>query len=242
MPAWMPERRSRLSGWHRRTRRSSSHRASTRLRPKCVVWPLEQKKRVVVLSCGQPSSHCCYPPLRDSPRDLRRASRRFFSSSSLEARMDLTAGIKADFLRFPLLSLSAGASSSPRPPGPMLLLRALREDFAGEDEVALGFARAISPSAMFSLPFVTAMVRKVVVGCGDDARDQSVKVNSQARFGKQAKRSVHTTLAVSPRCRCAGTCHLPLRSDCIHAASFVLKWRMTHGRALTYRSSLSLVH
>jgi len=31
------------------------------------------------------------------PRDLRRASRRFFSSSSFEARIDLTAGMKADW-------------------------------------------------------------------------------------------------------------------------------------------------
>jgi len=32
------------------------------------------------------------------PSDLRRASRLFFSSSSFEARIDLTAGIKADYL------------------------------------------------------------------------------------------------------------------------------------------------
>jgi hypothetical protein len=32
------------------------------------------------------------------------------------------------------------------------------------------------------------------VGCDDDARDGSVRVNRKARFGKQAKRSVHTTL------------------------------------------------
>jgi hypothetical protein len=35
------------------------------------------------------------------------------------------------------------------------------------------------------------------VWCDDDARDESVKVNSKARFGKQAKRSVHTTLSTS---------------------------------------------
>lgn len=32
------------------------------------------------------------------------------------------------------------------------------------------------------------------MGCDDDARDESVKVNRKARFGKQAKRPVHTTL------------------------------------------------
>lgn len=32
-----------------------------------------------------------------APRDLRRASRRFFSSSSFEANMDLTAGMNADY-------------------------------------------------------------------------------------------------------------------------------------------------
>jgi hypothetical protein len=40
-----------------------------------------------------------------------------------------------------------------------------------------------------------------MVGCNDDARDESVKVNSQARFGKQAKWSVHTTLRSLPTVR-----------------------------------------
>ena len=66
--------------------------------------------------------------------------------------------MKADFLRFPLLSFSAGASSSPRPPGPMLLLRVLREDFRGDNTGALNDVFAIRPSAMFSLPSVFAMV------------------------------------------------------------------------------------
>jgi hypothetical protein len=39
------------------------------------------------------------------------------------------------------------------------------------------------------------------VGCNDDARDESVKVNSQARFGKQAKWPVHTTLHSLPTVR-----------------------------------------
>jgi hypothetical protein len=65
------------------------------------------------------------------------------------------------FLRFPVLSFSAftdGASSSPRPPGPMLLLRVLRAVFLGDNaaffgdwEGALNEPFAIRPSAMLSL-------------------------------------------------------------------------------------------
>lgn len=111
------------------------------------------------------------------PSDFRRASRRFLSSSSFEARMDLTAGMKADYApsamlersssarsahtlrRFPLVSFSAGASGAPRPPGPMLLLRVFREDFFDDSTGALKDAPATSPSAMFSLPRSLAMVR-----------------------------------------------------------------------------------
>jgi hypothetical protein len=71
----------------------------------------------------------------------------------------------------------------------------LRGDRAG----ALRDALAIRPSAMFSLPWVFAMVlRKVGVGCDDaddDARDESSKVNSKAWFGKQAKTLVPTQSA-----------------------------------------------
>lgn len=100
----------------------------------------------------------------DIPSDLRRASLRFFSSSSLEDRIDLTAGMKADFRRFPLLCFSAGGSLSVRPPGPMLLLRVLRDDFRGDSAGAskdTGAAKdvlAIRPSAIFSLASVSAMV------------------------------------------------------------------------------------
>jgi hypothetical protein len=61
----------------------------------------------------------------------------------------------------PVLSFSAfsdGASSSPRLPGPMLLLRVLRADFFGDNpdffgdcEGALNDPLAIKPSAMLSL-------------------------------------------------------------------------------------------
>lgn len=94
------------------------------------------------------------------PSDLRRASRLFFSSSSLDARMDLTAGMNADLRRLPVDSFSAGASSSPRPPGPMLLLRVLRAVFFGDSagKGALRDMLARRPSAMFSLPSAMAAV------------------------------------------------------------------------------------
>jgi hypothetical protein len=72
--------------------------------------------------------------------------------------MDLTAGINADFLLFPLLSFNAGSSTTPKPPGPMLLLRVLREDFLGDkDGALLKDELAVRPSAIFSLPELCAM-------------------------------------------------------------------------------------
>lgn len=125
---------------------------------------------------------CCqYSPnsmahARDVPSDLRRASLRFFSSSSLDDRIDLTAGMKADLRLFPLLCFSAGGSLSARPPGPMLLLRVFREDLRGDsagaskDVVALKEVLATRPSAMFSLP--SALVSAMV--CAKSRRDVMV--------------------------------------------------------------------
>jgi hypothetical protein len=112
------------------------------------------------------------------PSDLRRASRRFFSSSSLDERIDLTAGTKADcarsvlehlihvaemrtLRRFPLLSFRAGSSNAPRLPGPMLLLRVFLagfDTFFGDWAGVLRDAPAKRPSAMFSLPWSPAMM------------------------------------------------------------------------------------
>jgi hypothetical protein len=146
---------------------------------------------------------------------LRRASRRFFSSSSFEAKIDLTAGMKADyrvsmrnslspdtahtFLRFPVLSFSAfsdGASSSPGPPGPMLLLRVLRAVFFGDDadffgdcEGALNDPFAIKPSAMLSLlamAVVVSLCGFVVVVFGTRAHVNTVGAhpNNAGRQGQ----------------------------------------------------------
>jgi hypothetical protein len=87
------------------------------------------------------------------------------------------------FLRFPLLSFNAGASSSARPPGPMLLLRVFRDDLRG-DSAATGALKdmlALKPSAIFSLPSECAIVVWMlsIVGRGDGARDDALQ-------GKQA--------------------------------------------------------
>ena len=70
------------------------------------------------------------------------------------------------FLLFPAVSFSGGASNSPRPPGPILLLRVLRDDFFGDREALLEDCEdilneelATRPSAIFSLPPVCDMVR-----------------------------------------------------------------------------------
>jgi hypothetical protein len=91
------------------------------------------------------------------------------------------------FLRFPVLSFSAlseGASSSPRPPGPMLLLRVLRADFFGDNpdffgdwEGALKEPFAIKPSAMLSLLPMAGLLCSVV--CGGGVRDESTDVNTE---------------------------------------------------------------
>lgn len=158
MLAWMLATRPKLFLWRQTKRTSWWRRAGIPLHPRCAMLLLVRRKRVALLCKYQLHVSCCWQ-LRDAPSDLRRASRRFFSSSSFDARIDLTAGMKADFLRFPLLSFNAGASSSPRPPGPMLLLRALREDLAGDVVAALGFALATRPSAMFPFPSVAAILK-----------------------------------------------------------------------------------
>ncbi len=95
MPVWMLVRRSRLFAWPPMRQKNWSHRACTRLRPMCVKWLLGRKTRVALLKTCQ-SYPEIDPTFENVPSDLRRASRRFFSSSSFEARMDLTAGMKAD--------------------------------------------------------------------------------------------------------------------------------------------------
>jgi hypothetical protein len=87
------------------------------------------------------------------------------------------------FLRFPLLALSGGSSSSARPPGPMLLLRVLRAAFFGDAEEALEGAFATSPSAIFSLPSVWAMVvvLRRRVGRVDATPDATLEVNNKRR-------------------------------------------------------------
>lgn len=127
----------------------------------------------------------CLIHVRIVPSDLRRASRRFFSSISFDTRIDLTAGMNADYtmlvirllncaqvehtLRlFPLLSLSADgfSSSAPSPLGPMLLLRVFF--FFGEDAGGCrGALKDTSPSAMFSLASSFAIVACV---CGVGVR------------------------------------------------------------------------
>lgn len=68
--------------------------------------------------------------------------------------------------RFPVDSFS-GASSSPNPPGPMLLLRVFRLDFFGDNEGALiKLVPATSPSAMFSLSSPVPMFAIEVVEWG----------------------------------------------------------------------------
>jgi hypothetical protein len=66
--------------------------------------------------------------------------------------------------RFPLLSLRAGSSEAPSPPGPILLLRDFFADFFLGDKLGslkAAPAPATSPSAIFSLPLAI-----VVVWCG----------------------------------------------------------------------------
>ena len=137
------------------------------------------------------------------PSDLRRASRRFFSSMSLVTRIDLTAG-KADcalsvsshaearmfaltLRRFPLLSLSAEGFSSrvESPLGPMLLLRVLPlRDFFGEGaEGSLKDKPVPSPSAMFSLASSLAMLEAL--------RGVEVVVLVQSRLASDEKRLVN---------------------------------------------------
>lgn len=54
-------------------------------------------KRVVSLKAKHVSTNRTVLNLCLVPRDFRRASRRFFSSSSLVARIDFTAGMNADY-------------------------------------------------------------------------------------------------------------------------------------------------
>lgn len=72
-------------------------------------------------------------------------------------------GFVHTFRRFPLVSFNAGSSRAPKPPGPMLLLRVLLEDFLGDNEGALlKDEPATRPSAIFSLPESLAMIARQV--------------------------------------------------------------------------------
>jgi hypothetical protein len=84
-----------LYGWRQTRQTSWSHRAGIRLHPRCGVSLLVRTKHVVGLFLKSDQGQFLSAQ-HDLPSDLRRASLRFFSSSSFEERIDLTAGMKAD--------------------------------------------------------------------------------------------------------------------------------------------------